>query len=78
MDDQSRAPRQVTSCIRHRVSDAGGASVGANVVSKRDLNQHTASVLDRVTDGDDVVVTEGGKPRWRISSFRPDAPLIHN
>lgn len=41
-------------------------------VTKRDLNQHTASVLDRVTDGADVVVTERGKPRWRVSLFRDE------
>lgn len=36
--------------------------------SKRELNQHTAEVLGRVTDTDDVVVTERGKPRWRLST----------
>ena len=45
-------------------------------VSKRDLNQHTAEVLGEVTDGDDVVVTERGTPRWRVSTFRDaDTPL---
>ncbi|WP_372699163.1 type II toxin-antitoxin system prevent-host-death family antitoxin [Arthrobacter sp. JSM 101049] len=39
-------------------------------VSKRELNQQTAAVLDRVTDTDDVVVTERGKARWRISAVR--------
>lgn len=38
-------------------------------VTKRDLTRHTAAVLDRVTDADDVVVTERGKPRWRVSTF---------
>ncbi|RPA06171.1 type II toxin-antitoxin system Phd/YefM family antitoxin [Gordonia sp. OPL2] len=37
-------------------------------VSKRQLNQQTAAVLDQVSDTDDVVVTERGKPRWRISA----------
>lgn len=36
-------------------------------VTKRQLNQHTASVLDLVTATDDIVVTERGKPRWRVS-----------
>lgn len=46
-------------------------------VTKRDLNQHTASVLDQVTDKGDVVVTERGEPRWRVSPFRgEDAPLV--
>lgn len=46
-------------------------------VTKRDLNQHTASVLDRVTDASDVVVTERGEPRWRVTAFRTqDAPLV--
>lgn len=45
-------------------------------VSKRDLNQQTAAVLDKVTDSEDVVITERGKPRWRISTVRePDTAL---
>lgn len=39
-------------------------------ITKRELNQHTAAMLDRVTDADDVVVTERGKPRWRVSTVR--------
>lgn len=46
-------------------------------VTKRDLNQHTASVLEQVTDEGDVVVTERGEPRWRVSVFGgQDAPLV--
>lgn len=45
-------------------------------VTKRELNQRTAAVLDQVTDTDDVVVTERGKPRWRVSTVRHnDTPL---
>ena len=40
------------------------------MVTKRELNQRTAAVLDQVTDTDDVVVTERGKPRWRVSMVR--------
>lgn len=48
-----------------------------HTVTKRDLNQNTASVLERVTDGSDVVVTERGKPRWRVSAYRDDdSPLV--
>lgn len=39
-------------------------------VTKRDLNQNTASVLRQVTEADDIVVTEHGKPKWRISAYR--------
>lgn len=39
-------------------------------VTKRELNQRTAAVLDQVTDAEDVVVTERGMPRWRVSAFR--------
>ena len=39
-------------------------------VTKRDLNQHTAQVLDQVKGLEDVVVTERGKPRWRVLSYR--------
>ncbi|MFW0795915.1 hypothetical protein AAFP30_19035 [Gordonia sp. CPCC 205515] len=40
------------------------------MITKRELNQQTATVLDQVTDADDVVVTERGKPRWRVSAVR--------
>lgn len=47
-----------------------------HTITKRELNQNTAAVLDRVTDADDVVVTERGRPRWRVSTVRDqDAPL---
>lgn len=39
-------------------------------ISKRELNQRTAAVLAQVTDTDDLVVTERGKPRWRVSAVR--------
>lgn len=39
-------------------------------VTKRELNQHTAAVLDQVTETDDIVVTERGTPRWRVSRVR--------
>ena len=39
-------------------------------VTKRELNQRTAAVLDQVTDTHDIVVTERGKPRWRVSTVR--------
>ncbi|MFT4052331.1 MAG: type II toxin-antitoxin system prevent-host-death family antitoxin [Microbacterium sp.] len=39
-----------------------------STVSKRELNQNTAAVLDRVTATDDVIVTERGRPRWRVSA----------
>jgi len=39
-------------------------------ITKRELNQRTAAVLAQVTDTDDVVVTERGKPRWRVSMVR--------
>lgn len=37
-------------------------------ITKRELNQQTAAVLATVTDTDPVVVTERGKPRWRVST----------
>ena len=39
-------------------------------VTKRELNQHTATVLDQVAEDEDVVVTERGRPRWRVGVFR--------
>jgi antitoxin (DNA-binding transcriptional repressor) of toxin-antitoxin stability system len=45
-------------------------------VTKRELNQHTAAVLDRVTEADALVVTERGKPRWLVSAVRDrESPL---
>ena len=47
-----------------------------HTITKRELNQHTAAVLDQVTEADDVVLTERGKPRWRVSIVRDqDSPL---
>ncbi|MDO5618841.1 type II toxin-antitoxin system Phd/YefM family antitoxin [Kocuria sp.] len=39
-------------------------------VTKRDLNQRTTEVLARVIAAGEVVVTERGEPRWRVSSYR--------
>ena len=41
-------------------------------VTKRELNQRTAAVLDDVTETNEVVVTERGKPRWKVSAVRRD------
>lgn len=41
-----------------------------HTVTKRELNQNTAAVLDSVTATDDLVVTERGTPRWRVSTVR--------
>jgi prevent-host-death family protein len=42
------------------------------VVSKRELNQHTADVLALVLrDGEPVIVTERGVARWRIVPASP-------
>jgi prevent-host-death family protein len=37
-------------------------------VTKRELNQQTAKVLDRVREGGAIVITEHGVPRWRIEA----------
>lgn len=37
-------------------------------ISKRELNQQTAQVLDAVRSGQSVLVTERGVPRWRIEA----------
>lgn len=45
-------------------------------VTKRDLNQRTAAVLDQVIETGEIIVTERGEPRWRVSAYRSqDAPL---
>lgn len=40
-------------------------------ISKRELNQQTAQVLDAITAGQAVVVTERGVARWRIEAVKP-------
>ncbi|MDO5083623.1 type II toxin-antitoxin system Phd/YefM family antitoxin [Arachnia propionica] len=40
-------------------------------VTKRELNQDTAATLQQVDDDNDVIVTERGRPRWRISTVDP-------
>ncbi|MFW0795842.1 hypothetical protein AAFP30_18670 [Gordonia sp. CPCC 205515] len=45
-------------------------------ITKRELNQQTAAVLDQVTDVDDVVVTERGTPRWRISVVADEETVL--
>lgn len=37
-------------------------------ISKRELNQQTAQVLNAVSPGQSVLVTERGVPRWRIEA----------
>lgn len=37
-------------------------------ISKRELNQQTAHVLGGVRDGEPVLITERGVPRWRIEA----------
>lgn len=41
-----------------------------STVTKRDLNQRTADVLAQVAEAGEVIVTERGEPRWRVSSYR--------
>lgn len=38
--------------------------------TKRELNQNTAAVLGQAEDGD-VVITERGRPKWRIARCTP-------
>lgn len=58
------------------MSDIRITIVFMSTVTKRDLNQHTSAVLDQVTETGEVIVTERGEPRWRVSSYRgQDGPL---
>ncbi|KXO88989.1 type II toxin-antitoxin system Phd/YefM family antitoxin [Tsukamurella pseudospumae] len=41
-----------------------------STVTKRELRQRTSEVLAQATEAGEVIVTERGKPRWRISSYR--------
>ncbi|GEA82708.1 type II toxin-antitoxin system Phd/YefM family antitoxin [Cellulomonas uda] len=44
-----------------------------STVTKRELNQHTAQVLEQVTPTHEVVVTERGEPRWRVTAYTEPA-----
>lgn len=47
-----------------------------STVSKRELNQNTAGVLQQASDSGEVIVTERGTPRWRLSVITPgESPL---
>lgn len=52
------------------MSDIRSTLVGMQSITKRELNQNTAAALDKVTETDDLVVTERGKPRWRVTAIR--------
>jgi len=41
-----------------------------STVTKRDLDQRTTEVLAQATEVGEVIVTERGEPRWRVSSYR--------
>lgn len=47
-----------------------------NTISKRELNQQTAQVLDAVTEGRPVVVTERGVARWRIEAVQVSVDAV--
>lgn len=57
--------------VRH-----GYSTFALSRVTKREVNQRTAAVLDQVTEADDVVVTERGTPRWRVSAFRDQSSRL--
>ncbi|MFT3799557.1 type II toxin-antitoxin system Phd/YefM family antitoxin [Microbacterium sp.] len=41
-----------------------------SAVTKRDLNQRTSDVLAQAAEIGEVIVTERGEPRWRVSAYR--------
>ena len=45
-------------------------------ISKRELNQQTAQVLDAVSLEQSVIVTERGVPRWRIEAVENSADPV--
>lgn len=40
-----------------------------STVTKRELNQRTSDVLAQAAEQGEVIVTERGEPRWRVSSY---------
>lgn len=47
-----------------------------STVTKRDLNQKTSEVLQRVTERGEIIVTERGKPRWRVTSYSDEGDVL--
>jgi antitoxin (DNA-binding transcriptional repressor) of toxin-antitoxin stability system len=45
-------------------------------ISKRELNQDTAGVLDAVKNGRPVIVTERGVARWRIEALETSTDTV--
>ena len=40
-------------------------------VTEHELSQDAEAVLRRVTEGEEIVVTEHGEPKWCSSTYRP-------
>lgn len=52
--------------------------LGLKIIAKRELNQQTAKVLADVDEGETIIVTERGVPRWRIERAHVASdPLEH-
>ncbi|GEL47959.1 hypothetical protein CHO01_30750 [Cellulomonas hominis] len=47
-----------------------------DTITKRELNQHTATVLARVDGGVEIIITERGRPRWRVSGYTEPAGAL--
>lgn len=47
-----------------------------STVTKRDLNQRTSDVLAQAAEVGEVIVTERGEPRWRVSSYRGEGDAL--
>lgn len=45
-------------------------------VSKRELNHRMAAVLDMVSETEDVIVTERGAAKWRISAAHESESVL--
>lgn len=45
-------------------------------ISKRELNQQTAQVLETVTEGRPVIITERGVARWRIEAVQASGDAV--
>jgi len=44
----------------------------AAIITIRELNQNTSSVIERLRDGIPLVVTKDGRPRARLIPYAPD------
>jgi prevent-host-death family protein len=47
-------------------------------VGVREVKNHLSAYLDRVRDGEEIVITDRGRPIARLTSLEPEADRLHS